>query len=103
MTHIREKIMGDWPTCRAFARYMSGKYGAGWDEGMISRLACGVCWPTAERLKLLCLELDCSPGDLYDVDELQQMAEMGLAGLVSLGQVKGKEKNNDNEGADKDI
>lgn len=100
MPYLRERIMKTFPTCRAFARYMSGKYGAGWDEGMISRLACGVCWPTAKRLRLLCQELDCSPGDLYDVDELQQMAEMGLAGLVSLGQVKGKEKKDDKESAE---
>lgn len=88
MNQLKARIIscGEWKTSRAFARYMTDRYGAGWDEGMISRLACGICWPTADRLKLLCRELDCLPCDIYDADELRQMAQTGLDGLAGLSE-----------------
>ena len=93
MPYIRRRILQSWANCRAFARHMTETYGPGWDEGMISRLNCGLCWPTRERLDLLCKELDCRPADLYTAEELQNMAELALHGLADLA----ARKENDHE------
>ena len=84
MTYLTQKIIEVYGNKRTFSQHMKGMYGPGWDEGMISRLCNGKVYPTPYNLRLMCEALSCSAADLYSADELHEMVELGVAGLVDL-------------------
>lgn len=85
MPYIKEAILNNdrFKNCREFAQYMTKTYGAGWDEGMISRIVNGRCYPTPANLGIMCRELDCTLGELYTADELHEIVDLGLQGLLA--------------------
>ena len=97
MPYIKEAILNNdkFRNCREFARHMTERYGAGWDEGMISRIVNGRCYPTPANLGIMCRELDCTLGQLYTADELHEIVDLGLQGL--LAQARHQEEHNGKE------